>query len=253
MIFASQNLYGILCCDGSRFTDFWKLDALSNGIAFDGSGELWLGDWQDILHIDRRSGEVIEKRHVDGWDNIHTLNFFHGEPLVASTGNDSVFLGNECIFKPKDMNIRDHAYVNAAIPYKDDTIVISLRRKKLAVLFDTANRKVEKVITMPFLHNQHHPTPFMDGLFLVSDGDGIVMFNEEGKPVQKSPRMDWPRGIKVVSRTKVWAVDRHGIVQYNPVLNTFTKKIDSPLPKPIEMKQGEDNIQASALFDLVIS
>jgi hypothetical protein len=252
MIFCSQNLYGILLSDGNRFTNFWKLDALSNGIALDGSGELWLGDWQDILHIDRRTGALIERVHIPGVDNIHTLNFYDGQPLIASTGNDSVFLGKECIFRPRDMGIREHAYVNAAIPFTDGRIVISLRVKRLAVIFNVAERKVEKAIRLPFLHNQHHPTPFMGNMFLVSDGDGIIMFDEEGKFIQKSPRMDWPRGMKVMSRTKVWAVDRHGIVEYNPVLNRFMKRILSPLPKPIEMKEGENNIQAAAFFDLVV-
>lgn len=238
--------------DGTRFTDFWKFDALSNGIAIDDSGEVWLGDWQDILHIDAGAGTVVERVHIPGIDNVHTLNFFRGLPLIASTGNDSVFLGKECIFRPRDMGLDGHAYVNAAIPFTEDSVIISLRARKLAVIFNVEQRKVEKTIQLPFLHNQHHPTPYMDNLFLVSDGDGLVIFDDEGRPVQKSPRLDWPRGIKVISRTKVWAVDRHGIVEYNPVINRFTKRILSPLPKPNEMKAGNENIQAAALFDLVI-
>ena len=249
-IYCSQNLFGVLVIDNWRVTDFYRHGVLSNGIALDGNGGLLLGDWSRILRLDS-AGRHVSDMVVQGYDNLHTVNLWRGEVLAASTGNDRVFLGSECIFIPKEHGWKDFTYVNSAYPYHDDIILISLRHKHAVVFYDTGKRKVEKVLVLPFLHNQHHPVPFMEDLFLVSDGDGIVMFNEEGKFMQKSPPLNWPRGIKVLGRTKVLAVDRRGIVEYNPAVNRFMRRLDTPVPPPTEMVRGDERVTGGALFDLV--
>ncbi|MEM0011241.1 MAG: hypothetical protein QXT84_06070, partial [Candidatus Bathyarchaeia archaeon] len=169
--YCSQNLFGVIEINNWHATGFYRHDVLSNGIASDGGNELLLCDWSRILRLDR-NGKHISDVVVRGYDNLHTVNLWHGEILTASTGNDSVFLGDECIFVPRDYGWRGFTYVNSAVGYQDDIILISMRNKRSVVFFDVAKRKVEKVIVLPFLNNQHHPVPYMNGLFLVSDGDG---------------------------------------------------------------------------------
>ena len=250
--FISQNLFGVIAVDNWCVTDFYRHGVLSNGIAFDGNGGLLLGDWSRILRLDAGGRYTSTVEHA-GYDNIHTINLFKGDILVASTGNDRVFLGGECIFIPKEHGWKDFTYVNSAYPYHDDIILISLRHKHAVVFYDTGKRKVEKVLVLPFLHNQHHPVPYMDDLFLVSDGNGIVVFNAEGRFIQKSPPLNWPRGIKVLGRTKVIVVDRRCIYEYNPVVNRFTRRVETPVPPPTEMKIGGEVVTGGALFDLVVA
>jgi hypothetical protein len=242
MILASQNLYGILASDGQRITDTIKHDVLANGIAY--NGHVYLGNWSSILETDA-NGKILNTISDNGYDNIHTINFYNGQMLVSSTGNDRIYLDKEIIFEPRTFGYRKFIYLNSAVHWQDATILISARLPRQVIFFDVDKRKIERILTLPYLSNQHHPTPYLDK-FLVSDGDGIVMFDIDGRPLKKSPAMSWPRGIKVVSRTEVWCVDRNSIMQWNPVTNRINRRIESP----IRISGSEGN--GGALFDLVI-
>ena len=248
MIYASQNLYGIIVIDRNAVVDTWKLDILCNGIATDGK-HIYLGDWSAILKLSM-TGEPIDSIQVPGYDNIHTVNLWRDELLVSSTSNDSVYLGKERIFNSKEQGFKTFTYVNSAIPFRDATILISQRNPKNVILFDVDKRKIEKIIRLPYLHNQHHPIAYTDDLFLVSDGDGIIMFDADGKAIRKSPPMAWPRGIKVIGRTKVICVDRSSIMVWNPVTNILNMRIETPIQKPNAVAKHDDI--GGALFDLVV-
>ena len=248
MILASQNLYGIIAIDNNwKINDMWNLNVLANGIAYH-DGKIYLGDWKDIIVLDTK-GKLLDRISGNGYDNIHTINFFHDQLLVSSTSNDRIYLDGETLFEPKNAGYRKFVYLNSAILWRDSTILISARIPRHVIFFDIDKRKVERILHLPFLSNQHHPVPYMDH-FLVSDGDGIVMFDIEGKPMEKSPPMAWPRGIKVLSRTKVLCVDRQSVMEWNPVTNMINHKIDTPIDI-LDNTTGND-YTGGALFDLVV-
>jgi len=246
MILASQNLYGIIAMDGHRITDTIRKDVLANGIAYH-NGHVYLGDWSSIFEMDT-GWNVINRIAADGYDNIHTINFYKDRLLVASTGNDRIYLDNEIIFEPRNFGYKKFIYLNAAVHWQDSTIIISARLPKHVIFYDVDARKIQRILALPYLRNQHHPTPYLDH-FLVSDGDGIVMFDIDGKPVLKSPPMQWPRGIRVINRTKVYCVDRNSIMEWNPVTNTINRKIESPIRISADAGKDEDN--GGALFDII--
>ena len=252
MIYASQNLFGVLAIDNWGLSRLIHTDTLSNGIAMK-DGLIYLGDWSDILKIDPLTGKVVGRIMSSGrYDNIHTINFYGDKLLITSTGNDRIYLDDEIIFSPKDYGYKQFIYLNSAVHWHDSIIIISARLPKHVILFDVDTKKVIKTFDLSRrIHNQHHPIPFND-MFAVSDGDGILLFNEQ-KPVQKSPPLAWPRGIKQYDEDNIIGVDRKGVFMYNVPKNAITHRYDSPIEEPNSTMHPESKVIGTALFDLVFT
>ncbi len=250
-ILASQNLYGYWESDGHRVTALHRVPVLANGLCTDG-GLVYLADWADV-HILNGSGTELETVHTRAV-NCHTVRRHRGKTLLAGTGNSAVVWGDEVVFRPGEFGFRPQPphgfYVNAAIPWRRDTVLIGLRSHRAVVFFDVKERCVERVVPLPFLRNLHHPTPFGE-FFLVSDDASVVLFDIEGRAMLRSPEIRWPRGIWVESRTRVWVADRRGIRRWNPQTNAIERSVDSPLPPPSSLPERKGDVQAGALFDVV--
>ncbi len=101
---------------------------------------------------------------------------------------------------------------------------------------------MEKQIRLPYLNNMHSPTHYKDDLFLVSDGDGVVLFDINGKPIKKSPHMNWPRGIKVVDEL-AYVVDRNTLYEWDVENNVITRSVHNTIQEGL----------FGAFFDMVIT
>jgi len=249
-IYCSQNLFGIVQFDEYGVKNTLRLDILSNGLEMK-NNEFYLADWSSVMKVDK-SGKIIEMIKGEGWDNIHTVRKFRDQLLIASTGNDKVFLGNEIIFEPKNYGFRGFTYVNSAIPYTKSEILIEMRNLRTMIIFDIDRRKIERTVTLPFLNNMHNATPYYDDLFLVSDGDGIVLFDLEGRPVVKSEKMNWNRGIFVRDRYHVYTVDRNSVYEWNPVNNRVIRRWHGPYTVYQDVKVKDEVVTAGAFFDVVV-
>ena len=245
-LIVSQNLLGYVEFTELGVSNVKRMDILANGIARHGN-DLYIADWSDIYNV--TTGEKI---HVEGYSNIHTVNVYRNQLLVSSTENDRVFLGKEEIFKPSDFGFKGFQYVNAAIPYTDSLILIGMRNPKIMLIFDVDKRKIERAIRLPYLNNMHHPTPYFDDMFLVSDGDGVVLFDMNGRPIIKSQQMKWPRGIKVVDKYNVYIADRDSVYLWNPVQNRIVRKWHGPYTVYQDRKVNNDVVTAGAFFDLIV-
>ena len=245
----SQNLYGALeTADGRRWTRFYRHSVLSNGLAVN-HGHLYIADWSDLLKFTDGEVERIPTRA----SNIHTLRFLDDKPLLASTQDNRVYWGDEVVFDPKDFAVLQGKpiYLNAAIPFHDHQILLSLRARRELAVYDLDQRKPLRILSVPFLRNQHHPTPYVDGYFLVSDDSSVVVVDFEKGPVLRSPPMKWPRGIWVESEARVWVADRHGLTGWNPRTNRIFARLDSPIANPMETKVNGETVVGGALFDVV--
>jgi hypothetical protein len=247
---ASQNLYGAAVSDGRRFVRYYHHPILANGLAFH-DGSLYLSDWSNLFRFPLSGGtpEQLPSRAT----NIHTLRFLDGKPLLASTQDGRVYWGDDVVFNPQDFpSLQGQSiYLNAAIPLEGHKILISLRARREIAVYDLDERKPDRILSVPFLRNQHHPTPYVDGYFLVSDDSSVVVVDFEKGPVSRSPPMKWPRGIWVENPTKVWVADRHGLVAWNPKTNRILRRVDSPVSNPTETKINGETVIGGALFDVV--
>ena len=251
-ILCSQNLYGAVEFDRYGVRRTIKLDALANGMTMGNNGLLYLGDWSSIFVVDPSTGSVVDNVKGDGWDNIHTIRIFRDELLVASTGDDRAYLGKKVIFDPrKNIDAKSFTYLNSAIPLDDSRVVIGMRNLRLVVIYDVDHDKIDASVRLPFLNNMHHVTPYYDELFLVSDGDGVVLFDLNGRPYIKSPGMNWPRGIAVVDRRNVYVVDRNTLYLWNPVANRIERAWRSPLGIFKTMPVHNEQVVAGAFFDVI--
>lgn len=250
-IVVSQNLYGALVTvDGRFWTRFYRHSVLANGLAVDG-GSLYLADWSDLLKLSS-TGDLVERIPTRA-SNIHTLRFLDGKPLLASTQDNRVYWGDEVVFDPKDFPVLQGQpiYLNAAIPFKGHHVLLSLRARREVAIYDLDTRKPVRILSVPFLRNQHHPTPYVDGHFLISDDSSVVVVDFEKGPVARSPPMKWPRGIWVESPTRVWVADRHGLTGWNPRTNRIFSRLDSPVANPMETKVNGEAVVGGALFGVV--
>lgn len=235
MIICSQNLYGLV-----YFEDFEPIDYLFLGIHGNGIAEkedvIWVADYKDVLLFRKGDHKIIGKLSEKGYDNIHTLSFDGANLLVASTGNNTAFVNSDIL-----LEFPQNHYLNSLIPW-ENKYLIGLRNPKVMLIYDKKEQKVEKEVHLPFLNNMHSPTHYKDDLFLVSDGDGVVLFNMEGKVIRKSPPMNWPRGIKVVDEL-AYVVDRNCLYEYDVENNYIVRKAENPIRKAV----------FGAFFDLVIT
>lgn len=250
-LLASQNLFGYWESDGTRVTRLHPVPVLANGLCAE-DGRVYLGDWSDVRVLDR-DGQTAEVLHTKA-QNCHTLRRLDGRLLIASTSNSSLVWGDEVVFRPGEFGLAPQPphgfYLNAAIPWRDDEVLLGLRSHRAVVFFDVVARKIRRAVALPFLRNLHHPTPFGADLFLVSDDASVVMFDQTGRPVLRSPEVRWPRGIWVESRTRVWVADRRGIVRWNPQTNALERRVDSPLPPPSSLPERKGDVVGGALFDV---
>ena len=230
----SQNLFGFAVFEDFEPIDYTFLGIHGNGIA-QKDGYIYIADYKDVLKV-KYPNEVVEKIHHDGWDNIHTVFFDSDSLLVASTANNTAYRDGEVI-----LGFPGNHYHNSLIPYGQDYYLMGLRTPKTMLIYNKKEGKVEKEIHLPFLNNMHSPTHYKDDLFLVSDGDGVVLFNEEGKPIQKSPHMNWPRGIKVVDEL-AYVVDRSSLYEYDVANNEISRRVENPVHRS----------SFGAFFDLVV-
>ncbi len=249
-IVVSQNLYGAVATDGHHWNRYFHQSVLANGLAVEG-GHFYLSDWSDILKVSF-DGKLVGRTPTRA-TNIHTLRFLEGKPLMASTQDNRVYWGEDTVFDPHDFPVLrgQPIYLNAAIPLRDHQILISLRARREISIYDLDERKPVKVLSVPFLRNQHHPTPYMDGYFLVSDDSSVVVVDYEKGPVSRSPPLKWPRGIWVESPTRVWVADRRGLAGWNPRTNRIFAYLNSPIANPMETKVNGETVIGGALFDVV--
>ncbi|MEM3862422.1 MAG: hypothetical protein QXV17_06580 [Candidatus Micrarchaeaceae archaeon] len=232
MIICSQNLYGLVFFDDFEPVNYFFTGTHANGIAYK-DGYIYLADYNSIQKI--KDFKIVETINGKGWDNIHTLFFDGNDMLIASTSNNRAYRNEELILQFP----QDH-YHNSLIPY-DGGYVIGLRNPKVVLLYDKKEGKVVKEIRLPFLHNMHSATHYKDDIFLVSDGDGVVEFDIDGKPIKKSPHMNWPRGIKVVDEY-AYVVDRNMLYEWDVENNVITRQVRNPIQESL----------FGAFFDLVI-
>lgn len=230
--YCSQNLFGIVVFEDFEPVDYTALNIHGNGIA-EKDGDLYIADYESIVRL--HDSKPVETVHKDGWANIHTLFFDGSDMLVSSTENNTAFKNGEVILKFP----QDH-YHNSLIPW-DEYYIIGLRGPKVMLLYNKKTEKVEKEIKMPFLSNMHSPTHYRDDLFLVSDADGVVVVDIDGRMIKKSPRMDWARGIKVVNGM-AYVVDRNKLYEYDPENNVIVRSVENPIEQSL----------FGAFFDVVV-
>jgi len=228
----SQNLYGIVEFEDFEPVNYIRLNIHGNGIATK-DDYIYIADYESIIKI--KNGKITERIHKDGWANIHTLFFDGDSMLISSTENNTAFRDGDIILKFP----MDH-YHNSIIPY-GEYYIIGLRGPKAVLLYNKKDNKVERAIRLPFLNNMHSPTHYKDDKFLVSDGDGVVMFDIDGKFISKSPHMNWPRGIKVVDEY-AYVVDRNRLYEYDIEHNTIIRSALNPVEQSL----------FGAFFDVVV-